>query len=117
MLKEALRAVGSLGSTGVTPLPRYYGPHRHPLVFSRLPGRYRLYDLPCSADFATGRGGLLQFRDASLSPCCHFHPAGVTDRLSQISFRPAAFALQLEARPPGCLTFGATSVFACATAR
>jgi hypothetical protein len=26
MLKEALRAVGFLGSTGATPLPRYYEP-------------------------------------------------------------------------------------------
>jgi hypothetical protein len=52
----------------------------------------RLYGRPCSADFATGRGGLRQWRDASLSPCCHFHPAGVTERLSQSTIRPAAFA-------------------------
>ena len=32
-------------------------------------------------------------RDASLSPCCHFHPAGVTDRISQMTIRHAAFAL------------------------
>ncbi len=93
MLVEELRTVGPLGSTGVTPLPRYYEPHRHPRVFGRLPGGYRLYGLPCSADFAAGRGGLLQLRDASLSPCCHFHPAGVADRLSQIPVRHAAFAL------------------------
>jgi hypothetical protein len=77
----------------------------------------RLYGLPCSADFATGHGGFLQLRNASWSPCCHFHPAGVTDRLSQITIRHVAFTLRLQARPPGCLTFGATAVFACATAR
>src|SRR5262249_13777092 len=35
----------------------------------------RLYDLPCSGDFAPGRGGLRQFLGMSLSPCCRFHPA------------------------------------------
>jgi hypothetical protein len=34
LLVEELRAVGSLGSTGVTPLPRSDEPHRHPLVFA-----------------------------------------------------------------------------------
>src|SRR5689334_23246059 len=29
---------GPLRSTDITPLPRYYGPSRHPLVFGRLPG-------------------------------------------------------------------------------
>ena len=78
--------------------------HRHYPVSSLLrtpppPSRlqpisrgYRLYDLPCSADFAAGRGGLLQLRDTSLSPCCHCHPVGGTDRLSQGAVRPAAFA-------------------------
>src|SRR5246127_5023881 len=35
----------------------------------------RLYDLPCSGDFAPGRGGLLQLLGVSLPPCCRFHPA------------------------------------------
>ena len=52
---------------------------------------YRVYDLPCSADFAAGRGGLLQLRDPSLSPGCPCHPVGGTDRLSQGTIRPAAF--------------------------
>jgi hypothetical protein len=34
----------------------------------------RLYDLPCSGDFAPGRGGLLQLLVVSLSPC---YPAEV----------------------------------------
>jgi len=29
---------GSLCSADITPLHRYYGPSRHPLVFGRLPG-------------------------------------------------------------------------------
>ena len=37
----------------------------------------RLYDLPCSGDFAPGRGGLLQLLGVSLPPCCRFHPAEV----------------------------------------
>src|SRR5271166_849006 len=35
----------------------------------------RLYDRPCSDDFSSGRGGLLQLLGMSLSPCCRFHPA------------------------------------------
>ena len=35
-----------------------------------------------------------------VSPCCHFHPAGVTDRLSQITVRHVVFAFRLQARPP-----------------
>ena len=37
----------------------------------------RLYDLPCSDDFSSGRGGLLQLLGMSLPPCCRFHPAEV----------------------------------------
>ena len=37
----------------------------------------RLYDLPCSGDFAPGRGGLRQLLGMSLPPCCRFHPAEV----------------------------------------
>ncbi len=34
----------------------------------------RLYDRPCSDDFSSGRGGLLQLLGMSLSPCCRFPP-------------------------------------------
>src|ERR1035438_10559985 len=30
--------------------------------------------LPCSADFATGRGGFLQLLSMTLSPCCPYQP-------------------------------------------
>ena len=36
----------------------------------------RLYGLPSSADFAAGRGGLLQLPDVSYAPCRRSHPAG-----------------------------------------
>src|SRR5229473_1316524 len=35
---ETLQMAGPLRSTDITPLHRYYGPVRHPLVFGRLPG-------------------------------------------------------------------------------
>jgi hypothetical protein len=38
MLSKALQTVGSLRSTGITPLHHYYGPLRHPLIFSRFLG-------------------------------------------------------------------------------
>src|SRR5580704_8196957 len=37
-MSEALQMAGSLCSTGITPLQRYCGPIRHPLVFGRFPG-------------------------------------------------------------------------------
>ena len=60
----------------------------------------RLYDLPCSADFAAGRGRLLQLLGMSLSPCCLYYPAGATHRISQPAVRRAAFASWQTARPP-----------------
>src|SRR6266478_6129122 len=50
----------------------------------------RLYGLPCSDDFAPGRGGLLQLLSMSLSPCCRFHPAEVNIRIGQSSAAHAA---------------------------
>ena len=38
MLSEPSQAVGPLCSTGITRLPRYCGPIRHPLAFGPLPG-------------------------------------------------------------------------------
>jgi hypothetical protein len=65
----------------------------------------RLYGLPCSDDFAPGRGGLLQLLSMSLSPCCRFNPAEVNIRIGQSSAAHAAFAL----RPSGILLFEATT--------
>src|SRR5271154_1862303 len=69
----------------------------------------RLYDLPCSDDFSSGRGGFLQLLGMSLSPCCRFHPAEVTSRVGQCSAGHSAFALRMQARPSGILTFEATT--------
>src|SRR5947207_5929864 len=44
--------------------------------------------LPCSADFATGRGGLLQLLSASLPSCCRFHPARVKSPLQSVCDDP-----------------------------
>src|SRR4029077_7215662 len=69
----------------------------------------RLYGLPCSGDFSSGRGGFLQLLSMSLSPCCRFHPAKVNSRIGQLSAGHSAFALRLRARPSGIFTFEATT--------
>ena len=61
---------------------------------------HRLYELPCSADFSVGRGRLLQLLSVSLSPCCPYHPAGVSHRFSQNATVDTAFARHQQARPP-----------------
>src|SRR5437879_3410932 len=63
----------------------------------------------CSADFATGRGGLLQLLGISLSSCCRYYPARVSRRISQIATFHAAFAPLPRARPLG-LTFSGPPV-------
>src|SRR5258705_4773154 len=104
---ETLQMAGPLRSADITPLHRYYGPSRHPRL--RPTSRFRrLYGLPCSDDFAPGRGGLLQLLSMSLSPCCRFHPAEASIRIGQSSAAHAAFALRLKARPSGILIFEAT---------
>ncbi len=67
---------------------------------------YRLYALPCSADFSVGRGRLLQLLNASLSPCYPYHPAGAKRRIGQDSSIRAAFARTQQARPPEIIVSG-----------
>src|SRR5271155_2059296 len=63
----------------------------------------RLYDRPCSGDFAPGRGGLLQLLGMSLPPCCRFHPAEVKEPLRSDFGSPCCL------RPPVVSSaFGAT---------
>src|SRR6476659_4102323 len=107
-LKETLQAAGSLAPWA---LLHFLATKTHPPP-SRLRSisRFsRLYDLPCSGDFAPGRGGLRQLLSMSLSPCCRFHPAKVSSRVGQISAVHVAFALRLRARPLEVLTFEATT--------
>ena len=116
MLSKDLPSVGTLPSSGITRLPRYCSPLRHPLVFrpiSRGTG-YRAYLAP--DDFSPGRGGLLQLPRTLLPSCRHYYPAGVNIRFGQLLDAHAAFATRLMARPPGLLIFEATCVFALATA-
>ena len=66
------------GHYSASPLLRTRPPPSRLRSTSRLRG---LYDLPCSGDFAPGRGGLLQLLGMSLPPCCRFHPAEVKEPL------------------------------------
>ena len=64
-----------------------YGPLRHPLADPRLPG-FAGYTVPFSADFATGRGGLLQLLSVSLPSCCRCNPARVVSPLQSVCDDP-----------------------------
>ena len=84
VLPEELRTTESLRSTGITPLRRYCGPIRHPLVVGRFPGVADYTAYPASAAFAaeTRKG----FSSCSLCPCRRAvanHPAGVTRRVNR----------------------------------
>src|ERR1700730_8162422 len=46
---------------------------------------HRLYGFLFSADFATGRGGLLQLLSTSLPSCCCCNPARVPRRFGQFA--------------------------------
>jgi hypothetical protein len=116
-LKETLQTAGPPRSVGVTPLPRYYGPDRHPLAFDRLPGLagYTIYLAPVISH--PGRGELHQLLGVSLSPCCRFHPAEVelphqSDFGTPCCLRPTEAGSALGSRP-----FEATSACTFVTAR
>ena len=100
---------GPLRSADITPLHRYYGPSRHPLVFGRLPGfaGYTAHLAPTIS--RRDEEGFSSCFCMSLSPCCRFHPAEVNIRIGQSSAAHAAFALRLKARPSGILIFEATT--------
>src|ERR1700692_3789090 len=114
---ETLQMAGPLGSADITPLLRYYGPSRPPLVFGRLPG------------FAGSTASLaptISRRDEEgFSSClacpCHRAVASTPPRqrcrIGQISAPHVAFALRLRARPSVSLIFEATFAFTVVTAR
>ena len=110
-LAPASHVVGGVPNSRAPSLHGHYPASsllRTPPPPSRLPPTSRcrrLYGLPCSADFATGRGGLLQLLDVSLSPCCRSHPAGVTRRVSQTATVHAAFALTVAGSASGASHF------------
>jgi len=104
---ETLQMAGPLRSADITPLHRYYGPSRHPLVFADFPVSPVIRPTLLRR-FRAGRGGLLQLLSMSLSPCCRFHPAEVNIRIGQSSAAHAAFALRFEGSALGILIFEAT---------
>src|SRR6202008_3335769 len=57
---------------------------------------------PCSADFTTGRGGLLQLLSMTLSPCCPYQPRRSVCAASVLASHHTAFAPNVWARPSGC---------------
>ena len=77
----------------------------------------RLYDRPCSDDFSSGQGGLLQLLGMSLSPCCRSHPAEVLEPHRSDFGSPCRLCPPVGARPSGLLTFEATFAFTVVTAR
>src|SRR5216683_4979188 len=89
-LKETLQTAGPLRSTDITPLPRYYWPARHPLVFGRLPGfaGYTAYLAPA----------ISRWDEEGLSSCsacpCHRAVASTPPRLTSVSV-----SLRLLMRP------------------
>ena len=64
-------------------------------------------DLRCSADFSTGRGGLLQLLGMSFPPCCRISPrrggaaASIRFRLPMLPSRPRPESEPLAAPAPG----------------
>src|ERR1700693_1798984 len=65
VLLDLLPTAGLLRSTDVTPLRRYYEPLRGPSRLPPISWVLQVIRLPCSADFTTGRGELLQLLRAS----------------------------------------------------
>ena len=94
LVVRGISTVGRLGSTGITPPPRYYTPLRHPLAFDPLPGvaGYRAYLAP-----GISAGGEEGFSSCLACPCHHAiatHPAEVVWSLQSAFGQPCCL------RPP-----------------
>jgi hypothetical protein len=107
--RRKCRTAGPLRSTGITPLPRYYGPIRHPLVVDRFPG---------IAGYTSDLTPLISQRDEEGFSSCSRRldhravapsPAGALRRVSQTATARMAFAESSTARPPGLGSFEANS--------
>ena len=90
------------GHYPASPLLRTPPPPSRLQLISRWTG-YTTY--LASADFAAGRGGLLQLLCVSLSPCCRSHPAGVDRRVSQSATSHTAFAFTVAGSASGVAHF------------
>ena len=101
MLSEEEQTVGALRSTGIPPLPHYYGPFRHPRVFDRFPGGtgYTAYLAP-----AISRWDAEGFSSCSACPCPHAvapTPPEWVSRVSQSTAPHAAFAFTVAGSASG----------------
>src|SRR6266850_1372950 len=90
---ETLQMAGPLRSADITPLHRYYGPSRHPLVFGRLPGfaGYTAYPAP-----TISRRDEKGFSSCSACPC---HRASLPPRRGEHPYR-SVFGCSCGLRPP-----------------
>src|SRR3954452_6177547 len=114
---EELRTAGPLRSTGVTPLQRYYGPFRHPLVVGRFPGAAGYTAYPASALSGRDEEG---FSSCSTCPgrrAVANHPAGATRRIDRLSTSHTAFALTVAGSASGVTHFRGHLSFTFVTAR
>jgi len=75
-------------------------------TISRVP---RLYARPASADFAAGRGGLLQLLDAAASPCCRSKPRRSAPPRQPDCVGPCCLRGVIDRSASGFGSFGASS--------
>ena len=111
---RGIDTVGSLRSTGITPLPRSTDPSATLSSSVDFPGSPVLRP-PLFRRFPGGMRRSFPVAGVSLSPCCRSHPARAVRRVSQSARAHAAFR-RVPGSASGALTFGATCAFACATA-
>src|SRR5438270_13467798 len=114
---EELRTAGPLRSTGITPLQRYSGPLRHPLVVGRLPGAAGYTAYPASALSGRDEEG---FSSCSTCPgrrAVANHPAGATRPINRLATGHAAFALTVAGSASGATHFRGHLSFTFVTAR
>ena len=107
MSPEESRTAGPLRSTGVTPLPRYYGPVRHPLAFPRL--RHSPKYLAPTISRRDEEG----FSSCLSHPCHRADAATPSERFAVTRRgRPVLLSPQSRrAQPPRLVTFGASFTF------
>ena len=77
----------------------------------------RLYARPASADFAAGRGGLLQLLDAAASPCCRSKPRRSAPPRQPDCDGPCCLRGVIDRSASGVWIFRGQLTFTCVTAR
>src|SRR2546428_8249895 len=77
----------------------------------------RLYARPDSADFAAGRGGLLQLLDAAASPCCRSQPRRSAPPRPPDCVGPCCLRGVIDRSASGVWIFRGQLTFTCVTAR